>query len=65
MKNFRELLNWHRFTIIFPNKTIMLIQELSRIIAQTLFNLKVNTRTENFLANLKNLQTPLKQMKKY
>ncbi len=43
-----------------PNKTIMLIQELSGIIAQTLFNLKVNTRTENLLRESQKLANTLK-----
>jgi PAS domain S-box-containing protein len=45
---------------ILPNKTIMLIQELSSIIAQTLFNLKVNARTEKLLKDSQKLANTLK-----
>lgn len=41
-------------------KTIVLIQELSSIIAQTLFNLKVNTRTEDLLEESQKLTDNLK-----
>jgi PAS domain S-box-containing protein len=43
-----------------PNKTIMMIQELSGIIAQTLFNLKVNARTEKLLKDSQKLANTLK-----
>jgi PAS domain S-box-containing protein len=43
-----------------PNKTIMLIEELSSIIAQTLFNLKVNARTEKLLKDSQKLAQTLK-----
>ncbi|MFN8256383.1 MAG: PAS domain S-box protein [Bacteroidales bacterium] len=43
-----------------PNKTLMLVQEVSGIIAQTLFNLKVNTRTENLLRESQKLANTLK-----
>ncbi len=43
-----------------PNKTILLIQELSGIIAQTLFNLKVNSRTENLLKESQSLASTLR-----
>jgi PAS domain S-box-containing protein len=43
-----------------PNKTVMLIEELSSIIAQTLFNLKVNARTEKLLKDSQKLTNSLK-----
>jgi len=43
-----------------PKKSIMLIEELSAIIAQTLFNLKVNARTENLLEESQKLANTLK-----
>ncbi len=42
------------------NQTIMLIDELSSIIAQTLFNLKVNNRTESLLQESQKLTDNLK-----
>ncbi len=42
------------------NKTIMLIEELSEIIAQTLFNLKINNRTESLLKESQKLTNDLK-----
>lgn len=44
-----------------PKKTIMLIEELSGIIAQTLFNLKVNERTANLLKESQKLASTLKK----
>lgn len=41
-------------------KAIMLIEELSNIIAQTLFNLKVNARTENLLKESQKLANTLR-----
>ena len=46
--------------VSLPNKTIMLIQELSGIIAQTLYNLKVNARTEKLLKDSQKLANTLK-----
>jgi PAS domain S-box-containing protein len=43
-----------------PNKSVMLIEELSGIIAQTLFNLKVNARTEKLLKDSQKLANSLK-----
>jgi PAS domain-containing protein len=42
-------------------KTIALIEEMSGIIAQTLFNLKVNARTENLLEESQKLAATLKK----
>jgi PAS domain S-box-containing protein len=44
-----------------PKKTIALIEEMSGIIAQTLFNLKVNARTENLLEESQKLAATLKK----
>ncbi len=46
---------------VIPKKTISLIQEMSGIIAQTLFNLKVNSRTEHLLEESQKLAATLKK----
>lgn len=44
-----------------PNKTLSLVKEVSEIIAQTIFNLKVNTQTEKLL---RDAQEMTKQLQK-
>ncbi len=44
-----------------PNKTLMLIKEVSEIIAQTIFNLKVNTQTEKLLRDAQNMTKQLQK----
>ncbi|MCQ2250941.1 MAG: PAS domain S-box protein [Bacteroidales bacterium] len=44
-----------------PNKTLMLIKEVSEIIAQTIFNLKVNTQTEKLLSEAQQMTLTLQK----
>jgi PAS domain S-box-containing protein len=44
-----------------PNKTLNLIKEVSEIIAQTIFNLKVNTQTEKLLRDAQDMTKQLKK----
>lgn len=44
-----------------PNKTLNLIKEVSEIIAQTIFNLKVNTQTEKLLRDAQNMTKQLQK----
>ncbi len=44
-----------------PNRTLKLIKETSEIIAQTVFNLKVNTRTEKLLQESKEMTAILQK----
>ena len=62
------VLEFASFQEEIPNQTIRLIEEISGIIAQTVFNLQVNTRTENLLGEsrsmTKRLQTNEDELRK-
>ena len=44
-----------------PNKTLNLVKEVSEIIAQTIFNLKVNTQTEKLLRDSQDMTRQLQK----
>ncbi len=59
-ENLQGVIEMASLTNKMSNKTIMLIEELSSIIAQTLFNLKVNNQTEYLLKESQKLTNNLK-----